>query len=112
MGLLDSEGLINHALLGLGLIDQPLQLLHTAFSVQLVMVYTYLPFMILPLYSNLVKLDGRLLEAAADLGCKPWRAFVSVTLPLSKTASLPAPCWCSSRRWVSLSSPNWWARRS
>lgn len=84
MGLLDSEGLINHALLGLGLIDQPLQLLHTAFSVQLVMVYTYLPFMILPLYSNLVKLDGRLLEAAADLGCKPWRAFVSVTLPLSK----------------------------
>ena len=70
MGLLDSEGLINHALLGLGLIDQPLQLLHTAFSVQLVMVYTYLPFMILPLYSNLVKLDGRLLEAAADLGCQ------------------------------------------
>jgi len=84
MGLLDNEGLINTLLLALGVIDQPLHLLHTAFSVQLVMVYTYLPFMILPLYSNLVKLDGRLLEAAADLGCRPWRAFVTVTLPLSK----------------------------
>ena len=84
MGLLDNEGLINTLLLALGVIDQPLHLLHTAFSVQLVMVYTYLPFMILPLYSNLVKLDGRLLEAAADLGCRPWRAFGTGPLPLSK----------------------------
>ena len=84
MGLLNNEGLINQLLLNFGFIQEPLQLMHTAFSVQIVMVYTYLPFMILPLYANLVKLDGRLLEAASDLGCKPWEAFLKVTLPLSK----------------------------
>ncbi len=84
MGLLNNEGLINQFLLWLGVIQEPLILMHTALSVQIVMVYTYLPFMILPLYSNLVKLDGRLLEAASDLGCPPWKAFLNVTLPLSK----------------------------
>ncbi|MDN0077632.1 ABC transporter permease subunit [Crenobacter sp. SG2303] len=84
MGILDNEGLLNHLLLSLKLIDAPLALMHTQLSVQVVMVYAYLPFMILPLFSNLVKLDGRLLEAAADLGCKPWKSFLTVTLPLSK----------------------------
>ncbi|KZE33522.1 ABC transporter permease subunit [Crenobacter luteus] len=84
MGILDSNGLVNQALLALGLVDAPLQLMHTQLSVQIVMVYAYLPFMILPLFSNLVKLDGRLLEAAADLGCRPWKTFLTVTLPLSK----------------------------
>ncbi|RXZ43692.1 ABC transporter permease subunit [Crenobacter cavernae] len=84
MGILDNEGLLNKALMALGLIDAPMQLMHTQLSVQIVMVYAYLPFMILPLFSNLVKLDGRLLEAAADLGCKPWKTFLKVTLPLSK----------------------------
>lgn len=84
MGLLNNEGLVNTVLLALGVISEPMQLMHTALSVQIVMVYTYLPFMILPLYSNLVQLDGRLLEAASDLGCRPWQAFLKVTLPLSK----------------------------
>ncbi|WP_232219866.1 ABC transporter permease subunit [Pseudogulbenkiania sp. MAI-1] len=84
MGILDNEGLLNKALLALGMIDEPLQLMHTQLSVQIVMVYAYLPFMILPLFSNLVKLDERLLEAAADLGCRPWKTFLTVTLPLSK----------------------------
>lgn len=84
MGILDNEGLLNKLLLQLGLIDAPLQLMHTQLSVQIVMVYAYLPFMILPLFSNLAKLDGRLLEASADLGCKPWQTFLRVTLPLSR----------------------------
>jgi putrescine transport system permease protein len=83
MGILNSNGLINNALLGLGVIDQPLALLHTEFAVHLGIVYAYLPFMVLPLYSILERLDPRLLEAAADLGAPPWRAFLSVTLPLS-----------------------------
>lgn len=85
MGLLDSSesGLINQALLALGVIDAPLQLLYNSGAVLVGMVYSYLPFMVLPLYANLVKLDMRLLEAARDLGARPWTAFVSITLPLS-----------------------------
>jgi len=83
IGLLQSNGLINHILLSLGVIEQPLVLLHTNFAVYLGIVYSYLPFMILPLYASLVRLDQTLLEAAADLGCKPWKAFLTVTLPLS-----------------------------
>ena len=67
----------------MGFIDEPTSLMHTAFSLVLGMTYTYLPFMILPLYSNLAKLDLRLLEAAADLGATPWTAFWRVTVPLS-----------------------------
>ncbi|MFC4159435.1 ABC transporter permease subunit [Chitinimonas lacunae] len=84
IGILKDNGVLNNLLLGLGLIDEPLQLLYTPFSVLLGMVYNYLPFMILPLYAHLTKLDGRLFEAAADLGAKPWTTFVSITLPLSK----------------------------
>ena len=83
IGLLQGNGLINHLLLSVGLIDQPLVLLHTNFAVYLGIVYSYLPFMILPLYATLVRMDLTLLEAAADLGCQPWKAFVTVTLPLS-----------------------------
>lgn len=83
MGILKTNGLINGFLLWLGLIDQPLELLYTDTAVYIGMVYSYLPFMILPLYANLVKLDVRLLEAASDLGAKRWQGFLDVTLPLS-----------------------------
>ena len=83
MGILKTNGLINGFLLWLGLIDQPLELLYTDTAVYIGMVYSYLPYMILPLYANLVKLDVRLLEAASDLGAKKWQGFVDVTLPLS-----------------------------
>jgi len=83
IGILKNNGLINNALLWLGVIDQPIVMLQTDFAVYLGIVYSYLPFMILPLYANLEKLDGTLLEAASDLGARPWRTFLSVTLPLS-----------------------------
>jgi len=83
VGILKTEGLANAALQGLGLIDQPLPLLHTAFSVHLGIVYSYLPFMIMPLYVSLERQDPALLEAAADLGAGAMRTFVTVTLPLS-----------------------------
>jgi len=82
-GLLDDDGVVNHLLLSAHVIDTPIKMMHTAFSMMVGMVYTYLPFMILPLYANLVKMDLRLLEAAADLGAKPLRAFWLVTVPLS-----------------------------
>lgn len=83
IGILKTEGLVNGALQGLGLIDQPLPLLHTGFSVHVGIVYSYLPFMILPLYVSLERQDPTLLEAAADLGAGAVRAFFTVTLPLS-----------------------------
>ena len=84
-GLLDSNGLINQLLLALGWIDTPLAMMNTPFSLQIGMVYVYLPFMVLPLYANLVKMDLRLLEAATDLGAKPWTVFWRVTVPLSRS---------------------------
>ncbi|MGY6536465.1 MAG: ABC transporter permease subunit [Pararhodobacter sp.] len=82
-GFLRREGLINNTLLSLGIIDQPLVMMQTDFAVYIGIVYTYLPFMILPLYANLTKLDGALLEAANDLGASPMVTFFTVTLPLS-----------------------------
>jgi putrescine transport system permease protein len=84
MGILGNNGLLNNLLMGIGVIDEPLQILHTPVAVYIGIVYAYLPFMVLPLYSNLVKHDNRLLEAANDLGAPPWKAFLTVTLPLSK----------------------------
>lgn len=81
--LLRDTGLINGALQGLGLIDAPIRMLNTDFGVVMGLIYTYLPFMTLPLYASLEKLDRSLLEAAADLGAGPARAFFTVTLPLS-----------------------------
>lgn len=83
IGLLKTNGVINNTLLALGVIDEPLALLYTDFAVYIGIVYSYLPFMILPLFSNLEKHDLTLLEAAADLGASPTKAFVKVTLPLS-----------------------------
>lgn len=82
-GLLNSHGLINKALMGLGLTDAPIQMMYTDFAIYLGIVYSYLPFMILPLYATLQKLDTSLLDAAADLGAGPIRRFVDITLPLS-----------------------------
>ena len=84
IGILKNNGFINNALISLGLIDQPIQMLQTDFAVYIGIVYSYLPFMIRPLYANLEKMDLTLLEAAADLGSKPWQGFLKITLPLSK----------------------------
>ncbi len=84
IGILKNNGLLNNVLMGAGIIDEPLAIMHTPIAVYIGIVYAYLPFMILPLYANLVKLDLRLLEAASDLGAKPWKAFLKITLPLSK----------------------------
>ncbi|MCF1426873.1 MAG: ABC transporter permease subunit [Shewanella sp.] len=84
MGILSNTGLINNLLLGLGIVDEPLQILNTNLAVYIGIVYAYLPFMILPLYANLVKLDVSLLEAASDLGSRSFNTFWKITLPLSK----------------------------
>ena len=83
IGLLKDDGLINNLLMGLHLISEPITMVNTSFAVYVAIVYSYLPFMILPLYSNLEKHDRALLEAAADLGAPPWKVFVRVTWPLS-----------------------------
>jgi len=83
IAILKPNGLLNELLMATGLITTPLPLLNNAFSVELGLVYSYLPFMILPLYGSLSALDESLLEAAADLGARPFRAFLGVTLPLS-----------------------------
>jgi putrescine transport system permease protein len=84
IGILKNNGLINNALIALGIIDQPIQMLQTSFAVYVGIVYSYLPFMILPLYTTLEKMDNTLIEAAADLGSRPWESFLKITLPLSK----------------------------
>ncbi len=76
-------GLLNNVLLWLGVIKQPLQIMRTSFAVYLGIIYSYLPFMILPLFATLEKLDHTLLEASADLGMPPWKSFLAITLPLS-----------------------------
>ncbi|NVK40027.1 MAG: ABC transporter permease subunit [Oceanospirillaceae bacterium] len=83
IGILKNNGLINQALMALGVIDSPLEILHTPVAVYIGIVYSYLPFMVLPLYATLIRLDLTLLEAAADLGCRPWKQFLTITLPLS-----------------------------
>jgi putrescine transport system permease protein len=83
IGMLRPGGVINTVLINLGVIDDPLPFLHSDGATILGIVYTYLPFMVLPLYARLERLDVRLLEAAADLGAVPFRAFLRVTLPLS-----------------------------
>ena len=83
MGLLRDNGLVNQLLMGLGIVDSPIRLIDTEFAVYVGITYNYLPFMVLPLVANLMRLDFTLLQAAADLGARPWRAFLSVTLPLS-----------------------------
>jgi putrescine transport system permease protein len=83
INILQSDGLLNQTLLFLGLIDEPLTWLASDSAIYIGIVYSYLPFMVLPIYATLEKLDGSLLEAAADLGCRPWKAFWLVTVPLA-----------------------------
>ena len=83
-GILADQGVVNQVLMALGLINEPNQMLYTNVSMLVGMTYVYLPFMVLPLYANLVKMDFRLLEAAYDLGTTPFKAFWLVTVPLSK----------------------------
>lgn len=84
-GILANNGILNHILMSIGVIGEPLHLMNTQFSLIIGMVYAYLPFMILPLYANLVKMDIRFLEAAADLGATPVQTFWRITVPLSKS---------------------------
>jgi putrescine transport system permease protein len=84
-GILADQGVLNNLLLAVGIIQEPLQLLYTDVSMLVGMTYVYCPFMILPLYANLVKMDFRLLEAAHDLGASAWKAFWLITIPLSKS---------------------------
>lgn len=83
IGLLKGNGIINNFLMQIGLIHAPLPLINNSFAVYVGLIYSYLPYMVLPLYAALEKLDPTLLEAAADLGCRPRQAFWRVTLPLS-----------------------------
>jgi putrescine transport system permease protein len=83
IGILKPEGLLNAGLIALGVIDEPLMILNTDIAVLIGLVYSYLPFMVLPLFATLEKLDGTLIEAAQDLGAPPWRAFWTITVPLS-----------------------------
>lgn len=84
IGILKSNGLLNQFLIGFGLINHPIELYRTEWGVYIGMVYTYLPFLIMPLFAHLVKLDARLPEAASDLGARPWQVFLHITLPQSK----------------------------
>jgi putrescine transport system permease protein len=83
--LLADAGVFNGLAIAAGLITEPVKMMNTPFSMVLGMVYTYLPFMVLPLYANLVKMDLRLIEAAMDLGATPWQTFWRITVPLSRS---------------------------
>lgn len=83
IGILKKEGLLNLFLMNWDVINEPLSILNTTTAVYIGIVYSYLPFMILPLYASLEKISPSLLEAAEDLGCRPWKGFWQVTFPLS-----------------------------
>ena len=85
IGILKNNGVINNLLMAIGVIDEPIVMLQTDFAMYIGIVYSYLPFMVLPLYTAIEKLDNSLLEAAADLGCRPVKAFFRITLPLTKS---------------------------
>src|SRR3979409_2502106 len=88
IGLLKANGVINNVLLWLWVLPDPLARAYTPFAMYVGIVYSYLPFFILPMYANLEKMDWQLLEAAEDLGCRPWQAFYKITLPLSRNGIL------------------------
>ncbi len=83
IGLLADQGTINNALIWLGIIDEPIKMLYTPFAVYIGIIYTYLPFMVLPLFASIEKLDMTLHEAAADLGSRPFAIFRTITIPLT-----------------------------
>jgi putrescine transport system permease protein len=88
MGLLNNHGVINNLMLWLGIIDQPLQIMYTDFATAIGLVYSYLPFMILPLYASLERMDLDLLDAAQDLGATRSRAFWDITWPLARPGTI------------------------
>lgn len=83
MGILQENGTLNQFLMYIGVIDTPIQFLYTEFAIYLGLIYAYLPFMVLPLYVSLSKMDWSLLHAAADLGARPFKAFIRITLPMT-----------------------------
>nr|WP_267332548.1 MULTISPECIES: putrescine ABC transporter permease PotH [unclassified Gilliamella] len=84
IGILNPNGLLNNFLMWLGVIDQPLIIMKTYFAVYIGIVYSYLPFVVLPIYTSLSKVDSTLIEAALDLGCKPIKTFFKIIVPLTK----------------------------
>jgi putrescine transport system permease protein len=89
MGLLNNYGVINNFLMWIGIIDQPIAMMYTDFAIYVGLVYSYLPFMILPLYATLERMDLDLVEAAQDLGATPSQAFWNITWPLAGTYVIP-----------------------
>jgi len=94
INILQRDGLLNQVLIGLGIVDEPPVWLATDTAIYIGIVYSYLPFMVLPIYATLEKMDATLLEAAADLGCPPWKAFWLVTLPLSIKGAIAGALLC------------------
>ena len=94
VAILKPEGLLTQALTGLGLISEPLHILNTEAAVYIGIVYAYLPFMVLPLYATLEKMDDTLLEAALDLGSPPWRSFWTITVPLAMPGIMAGSLLC------------------
>jgi putrescine transport system permease protein len=94
IAILKPEGLLNQALMGIGLISTPLDILNTEMAVYIGIVYAYLPFMVLPLYATLEKMDDTLLEAALDLGSTPWRSFWTITVPLAMPGIIAGSLLC------------------
>jgi putrescine transport system permease protein len=86
IGLLKNQGLVNDLLLWAGAIDEPLRLYHSNVGLMIGMVYNYLPYLMVPLYAQLVKLDSTPVEAAANLGARPWQAFFTITIPMTRRA--------------------------
>jgi putrescine transport system permease protein len=94
VAILKPEGLLNQALMGIGLILEPFDILNTETAVYIGIVYAYLPFMVLPLYATLEKMDDTLLEAALDLGSTPWRSFWTITVPLAMPGIIAGSLLC------------------
>ena len=94
VAILKPEGLLTQALMAIGLISEPLDILNTETAVYIGIVYAYLPFMVLPLYSTLEKMDDTLLEAALDLGSTPWRSFWTITVPLAMPGIIAGSLLC------------------
>lgn len=93
MGILKNNGVLNNVLLWLGVIDQPLTILHTNTAVYIGIVYAYLPFMVLPIYTALTRIDYSLVEASLDLGARPLKTFLASLSRSPKAESSPARCW-------------------
>jgi len=94
INILQRDGLLNQVLLALGIVDAPPAWLSTDTAVYIGIVYSYLPFMVLPIYATLEKMDETLIEAAADLGCPNWKAFWLVTLPLARPGVVAGALLC------------------